>query len=259
MNSIGDACDPAGPCGGTFSGQTARLINMRRDLPVPCLYLELEGTNLRFQSDTQGSFNARLPYVNGQRRILGFHGRGTSDTQGSCLELDSPHSSIYQSTPFFAESLTFSQDNQDEEIVRDLFIAPKGVLRGRVLKANEYPNHAVHHGIRGRALGASRRATLTDPRGYFTFEGLQPDTDYTLIISEEGYETQHIEDITVVEGEVTILNADALINRSTPPSLEASQGRCQPSLMWDSCSEYEGGGPVVIYVEVRAISPHYVP
>ena len=85
QNGLGDACDPAGPCGGQLSGQTVNFVESRRALPEACVYLELEGTNLRTRSNSQGSFSTEFVFNLGSKRLLGFVGGGKNEDETECV------------------------------------------------------------------------------------------------------------------------------------------------------------------------------
>ena len=106
-NGIGDACDQAGRCGTKWTGQAVNYINMQRDLPQPCLYLEVEGTNFRPSTNYQGSFDGELPgTLDGVNpgRMLGFIGADGDETDGSCKLFEGEHGSVYQKRPHFVKS-----------------------------------------------------------------------------------------------------------------------------------------------------------
>ena len=246
MNGLGDACDPAGPCGGKLSGQTVHFVELRRELPEPCIFLELEGTNLRTQGNSQGSFEVPLPRSIDhleERRMLGFIGRGINSEAGECKSFDGEHGSVYQRQTFFTKRLA-SREEGESDLIQDLFIKPRARLEGRVLRDGALPNKADHGGIKVRAIGASRQATLTDSWGRFRLEGLEPGDDYLIVISSEGYESKRIEGVSLSEGQVSILGTEGLVSlASSGGAIGLSQnGRCQSSLIDLSCTESSSAG-----------------
>ena len=240
-NGLGDACDQAGPCGSRWSGQTVNYIDMRRELPQPCLYLEVEGTNFRPHTNYQGSFEGELPQaLDGITlgRILGFIGAEGDETDGSCKLFDGKHGSVYQKHPHFVKRLRLL-DLEADEISEDLFIKPRASLEGRVLRNGVLANQAEHGGIKVRILGASRRATLTDAWGRFKLEGLEPGDDYQVIMSSEGYGSQRLQGLSLDAGQNVFLSTEGLITLSSrSEQLGLSQsGRCQTSLTDQDCEE----------------------
>ena len=240
-NGIGDACDQAGPCGSKWSGQTTNFVDGRRELPQPCLYLEFEGTNFRYRANYQGSFEGGLPNnIEGLslNRILGFIGGGANNTDGTCNDFEGEHGSVYQRKTHFARRIT-SSDILESSIAQDLFIKPRASLEGRILRSDALPHLPDHGGIRVRAIGTSRLGTFTDAWGRFKIEGLEPDDDYLVVISGDGYESKRIEGLTLQEGKTELLAEEKPISFSRPRDVLGlnQNGRCQTSLISLACED----------------------
>ena len=235
-NGLGDACDPAGPCGGELSGQTINFVEMRRTLPQACVFLELEGTNLRTRSNSQGSFSTEFLFNLGTKRLLGFVGGGKNDDETECVNFDQSHSSAYHSKPLFVEKVVIPE-RLGVDLIQDIFIIPRASLTGRVLRQGFPPNEPAHGGIKVRLIGSSREGTLTDQWGRFYLQNLEPDDQYTLILSSVGYEKQRIEGISLNENTNHVLDTKGVIPvYGNQESIGLSQsGLCQRSLYDTTC------------------------